>query len=57
MRPGAVVDDVRKMRVQGKGEESCGTGLLVGRCLRQGGVPHVRTLWSGRPGRRSAGPV
>ena len=41
MRPGAVVDDVRKMRVQGKGEEPCGTGRLVGRSLRQGGIPHV----------------
>ncbi|MGH9596050.1 MAG: hypothetical protein ACRD3K_04540 [Edaphobacter sp.] len=35
MRPGAVVDDVGQMRVQGEGEKSC---RAVCRCLRQDGT-------------------
>ena len=35
VRPGAVVDDVGQMRVQGEGEKSCWGAACFGRCLRQ----------------------
>ena len=51
MRPGAVIDDVGQMRVQGEGEKSCWAGC---RCLRQDGTPQIE--FSAR-GSKEVGPA